>query len=276
MSDKPFFICGPCVIETKQITLDTAKRLAEIAAKLSVKLMFKVSWAKMNRTSLTGYRGVCVEYACEVFDEVRQQANLPVTTDIHSVKDVFSVRHSVDCLQVPALLSRQTDILEAVAKYPACATIKKGPFVAPHDVRPMVEKVLAKNDKAQVAIIERGTTFGYNDNVVDYRGFKIMSDLTADLGTPIVFDCTHTVQRPSLRGDSSGGDRQLVAPLARAAAATGYCDGYFLETHPDPSKALCDGPCMVPLDAMETMLKNIIGAHQYGFEIASRNARPLW
>lgn len=270
-------IAGPCTIEDDgTIALETAKRLSDISSKLRIPILFKTSWHKANRTSRDGYRGVSIELACEIFDQIRQQAGLPVTTDVHQVADIWKIRHYVDCLQIPALLSRQTDLLEAAAKYPGAVTIKKGPFIAPHDVRPMVDKVRAKNDKVTVAIIERGNTFGYNNNVVDMRGLQIMSELTADWQTPIFFDCTHTVQYPSSRGDSSGGNRRLVAPLARAAAATGFCDGYFCETHPAPDTALCDGPCMIPLSEMFEFLKQLQRAHNYGIENAGRDARPLW
>lgn len=275
MSDKPFFIAGCCSIEADgQVNVDTAVFLAELGLKLGVNILFKSSWKKANRTSGSGYRGVSIEQAQSVFEQIRAVSGLPVTTDVHEPREVYALRHYVDCLQVPALLSRQTDLIEACAdKYPNCMTIKKGQFMAPWDASQAVQKAKDKNPDIRVAVIERGTTFGYNNNVVDYRAFKIMSDAMPDV--PIVFDCSHTVQLPSAHGNASGGEREHVAPLALAAACTGYCDGYYIECHPDVDAALCDGPIMTRLSDMPKLMSDIIGAHQYG-KNASGNASKVF
>ena len=277
VSDKPFFIAGPCVIEGDgSVNLETAKRLADIAAKLSVRLCFKSSFQKDNRTSVDGYRGVSREQAQELFDRIRQETNLPVTTDIHSIQDAYALRAYCDILQVPALLSRQTSILQAGAKYPGCLTVKKMQTMSPTDVGNIADKVFAANAQCRLAIVERATAHGYHDNIVDYRGFPIMDKLLRPRGVSVVYDCTHSVQQPSSRGTSSGGNRELVAPLARAVAATGHVSGFFFETHPNPVAALCDGPCMVHLDEAEQLMREIIGASEYGYACTGRNARTLW
>lgn len=269
-------ISGPCVIEGDgSTTIETAQRLADMAYKRDVQLIFKTSFDKANRTSNSSYRGVGLDMAKEIFKTIKEKTGLPVTTDVHCTDDVWELAPVVDVLQIPALLSRQTDLIKACALHCKAMSIKKGQFIAPHNIDHMIRKSYDTNPDAQLMVIERGSCFGYNDLVVDFRSFPIMSKLTEHRGTPIIFDATHTVQYPQASAGSSGGDRSFVAPLARAAGASGFVDGFFIETHHEPDAALCDGPCMVKLDDMPVLLDQLIGAVNYGQEASGRNSRAI-
>ncbi len=268
-----FLIAGPCSIEDDgQIALETAHALKEIGRYHDIPVIFKTSWHKANRTSGASYRGIDSDKALDIFTTIKRETGLPVTTDVHERVDVVFFSEFIDVLQVPALLSRQTDLIETCADWCDAMTIKKGQFIAPHNVKPMVEKATSMNPNISLAVIERGQCFGYNDLVVDFRGFKIMSEA---VNCPIIFDATHTVQYPQRSADSSGGDRAFVAPLARAAAATGYVDGFFIETHPNPDKALCDGPCMVKLDDMGKLVGELKEIYDIAQRTVDRSPRPF-
>ncbi len=244
-------IAGPCVVEGREITLRIAERLARIAAKRPVRLLFKASFDKANRTSGASYRGPGIDEALAILSEVRERLGLMVNTDIHERAQVAEVARHVDTLQIPAFLCRQTDLLLAAAATGKPVFVKKGQFVAPEDMRHAVDKVRSVAGHGEVALVERGTTFGYHNLVVDFRSLPIMRQYA-----PVVFDATHSVQRPGGLGHASGGDASMVPVLARAAAAVGI-DGLFVETHEDPSKALSDGPNMVALDALPALLDEV-------------------
>lgn len=248
------FIAGPCVIESEQLVMDVAARLAEIAAKLEIPLVFKASFDKANRTSLTSFRGPGVEAGLEILAKVAAATGLPVTTDIHEPSQAEPAAQVCAILQIPAFLARQTDLIvaaaEATAKYGGTVNIKKPQFVAPEDMQHPVAKCEAAGN-ARVLLTERGTTFGYGRLVNDMRAIPIMQDL----GVPVIYDATHSVQLPG--GSTTGGQREMVAPLARAAVAVG-CDGLFFETHPDPDNALSDGPNMVPLCDVPGLISGLL------------------
>jgi 2-dehydro-3-deoxyphosphooctonate aldolase (KDO 8-P synthase) len=241
-------IAGPCAIEGREITLRTAERVAEAAAEAGVPAVFKASFDKANRTSLRGYRGIGVDEGLEVLSQVRRQTGLPVLTDVHLPEQAAAAAQVAQLLQVPAFLSRQTDLLAAVAATGRPVNVKKGQFLAPGDMRHVVDK-LRGSGATDVLLTERGTSFGYHDLVVDMRSLPTLRAL----GCPVVFDATHAVQRPSAAGDRSGGDRRLVPPLLRAAVAAGV-DAVFLEVHEHPDRALSDGPNSLPLDALTPLL----------------------
>jgi 2-dehydro-3-deoxyphosphooctonate aldolase (KDO 8-P synthase) len=235
------WIAGPCVIESRDHTLGVARDLAALARRLDIPLVFKASFDKANRTSGKSFRGMGVDAGLRVLADVKTETGLPVTTDIHETIQVPAVAEVVDLLQVPAFLARQTDLLVAAAKTGRAVNVKKGQFMAPWDMK----NVVAKMDEAgnpNLLLTERGTTFGYGNLVNDMRAVPWMQDL----GRPVVFDATHSVQTPGSQGDRTGGDRRMVPCLARAAVAAG-CDGVFVETHPDPDRAPSDGPNMIPL-----------------------------
>jgi 2-dehydro-3-deoxyphosphooctonate aldolase (KDO 8-P synthase) len=242
---------GPCVVEGRDITLRAAEAVARATRDAGLPAVFKASFDKANRTSIRGFRGVGMDEALRVLEDVRSATGLPVLTDVHQPDQAAAAAEVADVLQVPAFLCRQTDLLLAVAATGRVVNIKKGQFVAPADMGPVVEKARAGGADG-VLLTERGTSFGYNDLVVDFRSLGIMRRL----GCPVVFDATHSVQRPSAGGDHSGGDRSLVPPLLRAAVAAGV-DGIFLEVHEDPDRALCDGPNSVPLDALPDLLAQV-------------------
>lgn len=247
----PFVLAGPCVIESREISLTTATSLASIGAKLGLPLVFKSSFDKANRTSASSFRGPGLEEGLNILAEVKRETGLPVVTDIHSPEQAAVVAEVADVLQIPAFLCRQTDLLVAAAKTGRVINIKKGQFLAPWDMKNVVEKVrTAGND--QIWLTERGSTFGYNNLVVDMRAIPEMRKFDV----PVVFDATHSVQIPGGLGGSSGGQREYVAVLASAAVAAG-ADGVFMETHPDPDKALCDGPNSLPLDQMDALLTRL-------------------
>lgn len=247
----PFsLLCGPCQIESKQHAVDICGAMVEITKELGINYIFKASFDKANRTSINGARGVGFEKGMETFDEIKRiYNNIPIVTDVHETNQCAEVAKHVDMLQIPAFLCRQTDLVVAAAKTGKVVNIKKGQFLAPWDVKNLVQKVTdSGNDR--VCITERGTSFGYNTLVVDMRGFPRMAK---DTGYPVIFDATHSVQQPGGQGSSTGGQREYAPVLARAAIAVGV-GGLFIETHENPDKALSDGPNTIALKDMKPML----------------------
>jgi 2-dehydro-3-deoxyphosphooctonate aldolase (KDO 8-P synthase) len=242
-------IAGPCVIEDEDLTFYTAHRLKEICGIIGLPLLFKSSFDKANRSSLGSYRGPGIERGLRVLSEVKKKFGLPVVSDVHSVEQVRPAAQALDVLQIPAFLCRQTDIILAAAETGLPVNIKKGQFLAPWDMGNIVDKFTSTGNRG-LLLTERGSSFGYNNLVVDYRGLPIMRAL----GCPVIFDVTHSLQLPGGRGQSSGGQREFAGPLARAAVAVGV-DGLFMEVHPEPDRALCDGPNMIALDAVPQLLK---------------------
>ncbi|HSC96416.1 MAG TPA: 3-deoxy-8-phosphooctulonate synthase [Burkholderiales bacterium] len=248
--DQPLFlIAGPCVVESRDLALDTAGALKEICAGLGVHFIFKASYDKANRTSLKSFRGLGMDKGLEILGEVRKKVGVPVLTDVHETEDIPAVAAAVDVLQTPAFLCRQTDFICAVAAAGKPVNIKKGQFLAPEDMRNVVEKARAASGRDNILVCERGVSFGYHNLVSDMRALAIMRDT----GCPVVFDATHSVQLPGGQGSASGGERQHVPVLARAAVASGIA-GLFMETHPNPEKALSDGPNAWPLKLMKPLL----------------------
>jgi 2-dehydro-3-deoxyphosphooctonate aldolase (KDO 8-P synthase) len=245
------FIAGPCVIESEESTLKAAKRLRDISQDLRVPVVFKSSYDKANRTSPDSFRGPGVENGLKILEKVKRDTSLPVISDVHSVTEVLHASEVLDMIQIPAFLCRQTDLIVAVAKTGRPVNIKKGQFLSPYDVRAIIDKVLSAGNE-NIALTERGVSFGYNNLVVDMRSIPIMRSF----GFPVFFDATHSVQLPGARGSSSGGQREFVAPLARAAVAVS-CDGIFLEVHECPDKAPCDGPNMLNFDETFSIMKEL-------------------
>ena len=244
-------IAGPCVIESEEMVLSIAKEMKDITDKLSIPYTFKASFDKANRTSISGFRGPGIEEGLRILQKVKDTYNLPICTDIHEPWQAEKAAGVCDILQIPAFLCRQTDLLVAAAKTGKCINIKKAQFLAPWDMKNCVEKV-RQSGNDNVMLCERGTTFGYNTLVVDMTGLRVMKDM----GVPVIFDATHSVQKPGGNGTSTGGNRQYVEYLAKAAVSVGV-DGLFMETHPDPDNAKSDGPNMVPLGEMEELLKKL-------------------
>jgi len=236
------FIAGPCAIEGEDITLRAAVKLKEFSDKYSIPLIFKSSYDKANRTSVGAFRGPGMEEGLKILRRIKQETGLPILSDVHSVDEMGPASEVLDVLQIPAFLSRQTDIIVAAAKTGKPVNIKKGQFLAPGDVINIINKARSAGNE-DVMITERGASFGYNNLVVDMRSFPIIQES----GCPVIYDATHSVQLPGGQGSCSGGQRQFILPLSRAAAAAG-CDAVFMEVHEDPDKALCDGPNMLPLD----------------------------
>ena len=253
--DQPLFlIAGPCVIESKQMALDTAGQLKEICAAVGIPFIYKSSYDKANRSSNKTFRGFGISEGLKILDEVRSQIGVPVLTDVHTEEQVPEVAALVDVLQTPAFLCRQTDFIEACARSGKPVNIKKGQFLAPWDMKNVVDKAKAANGgQDNIMVCERGTSFGYNTLVSDMRGLAVMRETNC----PVVFDATHSVQQPGGQGDKSGGQREHVPLLARAAVASGIA-GIFMETHPDPSKALSDGPNAWPLHKMKALLEVLV------------------
>lgn len=245
-------IAGPCALESRAHALEVASALKEIAGRLGIGLVYKSSFDKANRTSGTSGRGIGLDQALPVFEEIRSKLGLPVLTDVHEPEQCARVARAVDILQIPAFLSRQTDLLVAAAKTGKVVNVKKGQFLAPWDMANVVAKVTDAGN-ANVLVTERGVSFGYNTLVSDMRALPIL----ARTGAPVIFDATHSVQQPGGQGGSSGGERQFVPVLARAAVAVGVA-GVFIETHPDPDRAPSDGPNMVPLNKFEALLKTLM------------------
>lgn len=248
-NDLPFMIfAGPCQMESREHAFEMASALKEICGKLGIGLVYKSSFDKANRTSVSGKRGIGLEGALPVFADIRESLGLPIVTDVHEAEQCAQVAEVADVLQIPAFLCRQTDLLLAAAATGKVIKVKKGQFLAPWDMKNVVNKVLAGGN-SNVLVTERGASFGYNTLVSDMRSLPIM----AETGCPVIFDATHSVQQPGGQGGSSGGDRRFVPVLARAAIAVGVA-GLFIETHQDPDNAPSDGPNMVPLDEMEQLL----------------------
>jgi len=244
-------IAGPCVMEDEKSTMRCAERLMTITNGISVPLIFKASFDKANRTSLTSYRGPGISEGLRILARVREALGVPVLSDIHSIEQVAPAAQVLDVIQIPAFLCRQTDLVAAAAKSGRVINVKKGQFLAPWDMQNVVDKVLAAGNDG-IILTERGVTFGYNNLVSDMRSLPIMRGM----GYPVIFDATHSVQLPGGQGGSSGGQREFVEYLARAAVATGV-DGVFMEVHEDPDKALCDGPNMLSLDELPALLKQV-------------------
>lgn len=247
-----FLIAGPCVVESEQLAVDTAGTLAAMAARLKLPFVFKSSFDKANRSSLNSFRGPGMEEGLRILGEVRRQVGVPVITDVHEDTPLDEVAETVDVLQTPAFLCRQTNFIDAVARQGLPVNIKKGQFLAPWDMERVVEKARAAGNDA-IMVCERGVSFGYNNLVADMRSLAIMRDT----GAPVVFDATHAVQLPGGQGHASGGQREFVPVLARAAVAAGVA-GLFMETHPDPERALSDGPNAWPLQRMEGLLESLL------------------
>jgi 2-dehydro-3-deoxyphosphooctonate aldolase (KDO 8-P synthase) len=247
--ERPFFlIAGPCVVESEQLQIETAGRLKEITGRLGIPFIFKSSFDKANRSSGRSYRGPGMEEGLRVLSEVKRQVGVPVLTDVHEYTPMDEVAAVVDVLQTPAFLCRQTDFIRAVARAGRPVNIKKGQFLSPWEMKNVVEKAFETGNR-DIMVCERGFSFGYNNLVSDMRSLVVMRDT----GCPVVFDATHSVQLPGGQGDRSGGQREFVPALARAAVAVGI-SGLFMETHPDPDRALSDGPNAWPLAQMESLL----------------------
>ncbi len=246
-------IAGPCQLESRAHGLEVASALKEIAARLKIGLVYKTSFDKANRTSASGARGMGLEKALPIFAEIKSSLGLPVLTDVHEAEQCAQVAEAVDVLQIPAFLCRQTDLLLAAAATGKVVNVKKGQFLAPWDMANVVGKITGGGNP-NVMVTERGASFGYNTLVSDMRALPILARTT---GAPVIFDATHSVQQPGGKGTSSGGEREFVPVLARAAVAVGVA-GVFIETHPDPDNAPSDGPNMVPLKDFEALVKNLM------------------
>ena len=246
-------IAGPCALESKAHAFEMATALKEIAARVGIGLVYKTSFDKANRTSAKSARGIGLEQALPIFSEIRDKLKMPVLTDVHDAEQCGRVAPAVDVLQIPAFLCRQTDLLVAAAKTGTAVNVKKGQFLAPWDMRNVVEKITGAGNR-NVLVTERGVSFGYNTLVSDMRALPILKQQTQ---APVIFDATHSVQQPGGQGASSGGEREFVSVLARAATAVGVA-GLFIETHQDPDKAPSDGPNMLPLKQMEPLLRKLI------------------
>jgi 2-dehydro-3-deoxyphosphooctonate aldolase (KDO 8-P synthase) len=264
--DRPIFlIAGPCVVESRELVMDVAGRLKELTSALAIPFIFKASYDKANRSSSQSFRGLGMQRGLQILSDVRKEIGVPVLTDVHSEDEVPEVAQAVDVLQTPAFLCRQTDFIQAVAAAGKPVNIKKGQFLAPQDMKNVVAKAREASGQDNIMVCERGASFGYNNLVSDMRALAIMRDT----GCPVVFDATHSVQLPGGQGTSSGGQREFVPVLARAAVATGVA-GVFMETHPDPTKALSDGPNAWPLPLMKPLLATLKALDQLvkrsGFE----------
>jgi 2-dehydro-3-deoxyphosphooctonate aldolase (KDO 8-P synthase) len=258
LTEPLFLIAGPCVIESEQMALDTAGQLKEIAKRVGIHFIYKSSYDKANRSSGSSFRGLGIEQGLAILAKVRKEIGVPVLTDVHEVEEISEVASVVDVLQTPAFLCRQTNFIRAVAQCGKPVNIKKGQFLAPHDMQHVVDKARQAamevgGDGNNIMVCERGTSFGYNNLVSDMRSLAIMRET----GCPVVFDATHSVQLPGGQGTVSGGQREFVPVLARAAVAVGVA-GLFMETHPNPAKALSDGPNAVPLGQMESLLQTLV------------------
>jgi 2-dehydro-3-deoxyphosphooctonate aldolase (KDO 8-P synthase) len=257
--DKPFFlIAGPCVVESEQLQMDVAGQLKDITASLGIPFIFKSSYDKANRSSGTSFRGPGMDKGLEILAKVKKSLNVPILTDVHTEAEIPTVASMVDVLQTPAFLCRQTDFIRAVAQSGKPVNIKKGQFLAPHDMKNVIDKARAAAREKGLPddvfmACERGASFGYNNLVSDMRSLAILRETNA----PVVFDATHSVQLPGGQGTSSGGQREMVPVLARAAVAVGV-SGLFMETHPDPANALSDGPNAVPLKHMKALLETLV------------------
>ncbi|MGB3019393.1 MAG: 3-deoxy-8-phosphooctulonate synthase [Ignavibacteria bacterium] len=244
-------ISGPCVVESRSVAFRTCEKLKEITDKLKIPFIYKSSYAKANRTSADSFRSIGMDKALDILSDIKREFNVPILTDIHSEIEAGIVAEVVDVLQIPAFLCRQTELLEAAGETGKVVNIKKGQFMAPEDMKYQTEKISAVGNK-KIMLTERGSTFGYNNLVVDMRSIVIMKKI----GYPVIFDATHSVQMPSKDSGVSGGNPEFIAPLAKAAAGVGV-DGFFIETHPNPEKALSDAKSMMKLSSMERLLGQI-------------------
>ncbi|HKC94988.1 MAG TPA: 3-deoxy-8-phosphooctulonate synthase [Nitrospira sp.] len=249
---RPFLIAGPCVIESEQLAMETAGRIADIAKSLGMPYVFKSSFDKANRTSIKSFRGPGLEKGLDVLAKVRKQVGVPILTDVHTEEQAAEAGQVVDVLQIPAFLCRQTDLLIAAANTGKVVNVKKGQFLSPLEMANAVKKIEECGNR-RIVLTERGSSFGYNNLVVDMRSFPILRGF----GYPVVFDATHSVQLPGGGGTKSSGQREFVEPLACAAAGAGV-DGFFMEVHPNPDEALSDGPNMVPLHQLKTLLEHVM------------------
>lgn len=249
-------IGGPCALESKELALAVATRMKEITTRLGITYVFKASFDKANRTSITSYRGPGIEQGLQTLAEIRQELQVPIISDIHDYTQAEAAGEVLDIIQIPAFLCRQTDLLVAAAQTGKPINVKKGQFVSPWDMVNVVNK-LKEAGAAEIMLVERGASFGYNNLVVDMRSLPVMRGL----GCPVVFDATHSVQLPGGAGGSSSGQREFIEPLCRAAVAAGV-DGVFMEIHPEPDKALCDGANSMPLDAVEPLLEKLVAIRE--------------
>ncbi len=252
LKEKFFLISGPCVIEDRALTLEIAAQLKTVTEKLGIPFVFKASYDKANRTSINSFRGPGIEKGLAILEEIRTKLDVPVISDIHRETEAEAAASVLDILQIPAFLCRQTDLLTAAAATGKPVNIKKGQFLAPWDMKHVVDKILSRGNN-KILLTDRGTMFGYNNLVADMRSIPIMQKL----GFPVIFDATHSVQLPGGAGGSSDGQREFAPLLARAAIAAG-ADGIFIETHPDPGSALSDGPNSIPLNEMESLLEPLL------------------
>ncbi|MBC8208761.1 MAG: 3-deoxy-8-phosphooctulonate synthase [Desulfobulbaceae bacterium] len=256
-SNQPLLLlAGPCALESESLAREIADTMAGICERLGITYVFKASFDKANRTSLDSYRGPGLKQGLEILGRIRTEFNVPVVSDIHEPNQVAPAAEILDIIQIPAFLCRQTDLLVAAAQSGKTVNIKKGQFVSPWDMKNAVSK-LHQAGSNSILLTERGTSFGYNNLVVDMRGLMVMRSFNC----PVIFDATHSVQLPGGSGGTSGGQREFVAPLSRAAMAAGI-DGLFLEVHPDPDRALCDGPNSLPLDQVEPLLTQLLAIRQ--------------
>lgn len=244
-------IAGPCALESEDVAMETARSLKDICSRLGLPFVFKSSYDKANRTSASSFRGPGLEKGLQMLSDIRQELGVPVISDVHDVREVGPAAEVLDALQIPAFLCRQTDLIIAAADSGKPVNVKKGQFLAPWDVSNIINKFESVENNGGLILTERGVSFGYNNLVVDFRALPIMRAM----GYPVIFDVTHSLQLPGGQGSSSSGQREFAAPFMRAAAAVGV-DGLFFETHPDPDRALCDGPNMVPLGQVEEMLRS--------------------
>jgi 2-dehydro-3-deoxyphosphooctonate aldolase (KDO 8-P synthase) len=249
---KLILIAGPCVIESEGSCLNIAKRIKDITSGLGVPFIFKSSFDKANRLSLESFRGPGIKKGLDILSNIKKKVKVPILSDVHCAKDIAQAAKVLDIIQIPAFLSRQTDIVVSAAKTGKIVNIKKGQFLAPWDILPIIKKIESTGNR-NIIITERGVSFGYNNLVTDFRALEIMRQL----GYPVIYDATHSIQIPGGKGSCSSGQRQFVEGLSRAAVAFG-CDGLFLEVHPDPDKALCDGSNMIDLKGLEKLLKQVI------------------
>jgi len=249
-------IAGPCVIESEEMTFRTAESLGEMSVELGMPLIFKSSFDKANRSALSSFRGPGIKKGLKVLGDVKKRFSLPVTSDVHAVDQVEPAAEILDLLQIPALLCRQTDLISAASKTGKPVNVKKGQFLSPWEVKNIIEKFVSTGN-LNLLITERGSSFGYHNLVVDVRGFPVIRSL----GTPVIFDVTHSLQLPGGEGSHSGGQREFAAPLMRAAVGAGV-DGLFMEVHPEPDRALCDGPNMIALSELKELLKQAKAIHE--------------
>jgi len=259
-----FLIAGPCVIEGEELMFETARKIKEVSAGLSIPLIFKSSYDKANRSSARTFRGPGLTEGLKMLAKIKREFDLPMLSDVHTAEEAEAAAEVLDILQIPAFLCRQTDLLIAAAKTGRVVNVKKGQFMAPWEMENAVEKIESAGNQ-KIILTERGASFGYNNLVSDMRSIPIMQRF----GYPVVFDATHSVQLPGAAGKSSSGQREFVSPLARAAVAAG-CDGLFMEVHPDPDRAPSDGPNMVPLKDLRDLLKQVKRIH----DVLDRGGRP--